>query len=66
MARPRKPTGLDPLSDLDRKAAILEREMLVQRAAMDRLKEIATTRAHPSGLRHPDKIGSGKPATAPH
>ncbi len=37
MARPRKAT-VDPFADLQKKAAILEREMARQRAAMDRLK----------------------------
>jgi hypothetical protein len=45
MARPRKAT-VDPLSDLQKKAAILEREMTTQRAAMDRLKELGAPRPH--------------------
>ena len=45
MARPRKAT-LDSLGDLQKKAAILEREMTTQRAAMDRLKEMAAPRPH--------------------
>lgn len=45
MARPRKAT-VDPLGDLQRKTAILEREMTAQRAAMDRLKQITIPRPH--------------------
>ena len=45
MARPRK-ASIDPLNDLQRKTAILEREMSTQRVAMDRLKEIAVPRPH--------------------
>jgi hypothetical protein len=45
MPRPRK-AAFDPLSDLQRKTAILEREMTAQRAAMDRLKEITVPRPH--------------------
>ena len=45
MARPRKASILDPFEDLDRKTAVLERELITQRAAMDRLKEIAA-RSH--------------------
>ena len=37
MPRPRKAT-VDPFVDLQKKAAILEREMARQRAAMERLK----------------------------
>ena len=43
MARPRKAT-VDPFGDLQKKAAILEREMTTQRAAMDRLKQAAAQR----------------------
>lgn len=46
MARPRKSAPLDPFCDLDKKIAILEREMSAQRAAMDRLKQIAEPRPH--------------------
>ncbi len=45
MARPRKAI-VDPFSDLQKKAAILEREMITQRAAMDRLKQVAAPRPH--------------------
>jgi hypothetical protein len=45
MPRPRK-VAFDPLSDLQRKIAILEHEMTMQRAAMDRLKEITLPRPH--------------------
>ena len=50
MARPRK-AAIDPLNDLQRKTAILEREMTTQRVAMDRLKEIAVPRLAPSAER---------------
>jgi hypothetical protein len=49
MGRPRK-AAADPFSDLRRKAAILEREMTLQRHAMDRLKEMGIPRPH---LAHP-------------
>jgi hypothetical protein len=45
MARPRKAT-VDPFTDLQKKAAILEREMAKQRAAMDRLKQPAAPEFH--------------------
>jgi hypothetical protein len=44
MARRRKVAGLDLLTDLPRKLEVLERELAVQRAALDRLKEIGTPR----------------------
>ena len=46
MARPRKAT-VDPFSDLPEKAAILERELARQRAAMDKLKQLAAAAPHP-------------------
>ena len=54
MARPRKAT-VDPFTDLQKKAAILEREMARQRAAMERLKqpaapEFQSTHGPPSKL----------------
>lgn len=54
MARPRKAT-VDPFTDLQKKAAILEREMERQRAAMERLKrpaapEFQATHGPPSKL----------------
>ena len=52
MARPRKASALDPFIDLNRKTAVLEREMTVQRAAMDRLKELAT---RPQQSRYPHR-----------
>ena len=51
MARPRKTSILDPFEDLDRKTALLERELITQRAAMDRLKELAS-RAHQTRRTH--------------
>ena len=41
MPRRRKPAGLECLVELARKAAILEREMSVQRDAIERLRERA-------------------------
>jgi hypothetical protein len=41
MARRRRPAaGLEPFADLARKVQILERELAVQRQALDRLKEL--------------------------
>jgi hypothetical protein len=40
MARRPRTGGPDPLTDLAKKADILERELRAQRSAMDRLKEI--------------------------
>lgn len=45
MARPRKVT-VDPFTDLQKKADILEREMATQRAAMERLKQRAAPTPH--------------------
>jgi len=47
MARPRKTPPADPLSDLSRKTEILEQEMVAQRAAMERLKELGLRRPQP-------------------
>jgi hypothetical protein len=41
MPRRRRPAGLECLVELARKAAILEREMSVQRDAIERLTETA-------------------------
>ena len=41
MPRRRKPAGLECLVELARKAAILEREMSIQRDAIERLTENA-------------------------
>ena len=41
MPRRRKPAGIECLVELARKAAILEREMSIQRDAIERLKENA-------------------------
>ena len=41
MPRRRRPAGLECLVELARKAAILEREMSVQRDAIERLRETA-------------------------
>ena len=51
MARPRKAT-VDPFTDLQKKSAILEREMATQRAAIERLKQRAAPQPHlPDTLR---------------
>lgn len=42
MSRRRAAASDDPFADLERKVEILEREMAVQRAALDRLKELAS------------------------
>ena len=48
MARPRKILPLsDPFSDLAKKTEILEREMNVQRAALERLKQFSKIRPRP-------------------
>ena len=47
MARPRKTSPSDLFSDLNRKTEILEREMSVQRDAMERLKELASRKPQP-------------------
>jgi len=46
MARPRKRLPSD-LADLSRKTEILEREMLAQRAAIERLKQLGQVRTQP-------------------
>jgi hypothetical protein len=40
MARRRGPASVDPFADLEKKTEILERELAVQRAALDRLKKL--------------------------
>jgi hypothetical protein len=46
MARPRKILPSD-LADLSRKTEILEREMTMQRAAIERLKQLGQVRTQP-------------------
>jgi hypothetical protein len=46
MARPRKRLPSD-LADLSKKAEILEREMSMQRAAIERLKQLGQVRTQP-------------------
>jgi hypothetical protein len=46
MARPRKRLPSD-LADLPKKTEILEREMTMQRAAIERLKQLGQVRAQP-------------------
>ena len=41
--RPRK-AGVDPFADLEKKVAILEREMAVQRIALEKLKDMGPAR----------------------
>ena len=55
MPRRRKPAGLECLVDLARKAAILEREMSVQREAIERLME------NPRGRDKSDQRSSARP-----
>jgi hypothetical protein len=43
MPRRRGTASVDPLADLAKKAEILEREMAAQRAALERLKELAAS-----------------------
>ena len=52
MARPRKALPADALTDLSKKTEILEREMSIQRAAIERLKQLGGV--HPSPLRARD------------
>lgn len=53
MARRRGPAGADPLADLAKKTEILEQELAVQRAALDRLKEMASPRTRPESFDRP-------------
>lgn len=55
MARPRKAPGLDPFADLAKKIEILEREMSIQRAALDRLKSMSAPR-QPLREEHPTRV----------
>jgi hypothetical protein len=43
MARPRGTADVDPFADLAKKVEILEREMAVQRVALDKLKDMGTS-----------------------
>ena len=49
MARRRVAAGMDSLEDLARKAAVLERELALQRRALEKLKELGKP-ASPSQL----------------
>lgn len=53
MARRRGPAGADPFADLAKKAEILEQELAVQRAALDRLKEMASPDSRQDSLDRP-------------
>jgi hypothetical protein len=55
MARPRKRLPSD-LADLSKKTEILEREMSLQHAAIERLKQLGQVRSKP--LRAPDSSTS--------
>jgi hypothetical protein len=56
MARPRKRLPSD-LADLSKKTEILEREMDVQRAAIERLKQLGQVRTHPLRAAEQPDIG---------
>jgi hypothetical protein len=43
--------GVESSQDLARKLEVLERELAVQRAAMEKLKEMATAKAKPAAAR---------------
>jgi hypothetical protein len=45
MARRPRAAGVDPFADLAKKIEILEREMAVQRIALDKLKQMGAPRA---------------------
>ena len=51
MARRRAAAGMDSFEDLARKIAVLERELAVQRRALDKLKEMG-----PAPKRVPEMI----------
>jgi hypothetical protein len=48
MARQRYAAGMDSFEDLARKVKILERELAVQRAALDKLKQMGPAPKHQS------------------
>lgn len=52
MARQSSSAGSDPFADLAKKVEILERELSVQRTAMQRLKEMGSTRLPPRTTHH--------------
>jgi hypothetical protein len=49
--RRRMVQGVESSQDLARKLEVLERELAVQRAAMEKLKEMATAKAKPAAAR---------------
>ena len=53
MARRRGPASVDPFADLEKKVEILEREMAVQRAALDRLKKLASPESKEESFNRP-------------
>jgi hypothetical protein len=52
MARRSQSAGIDPFADLAKKVEILERELSVQRTAMERLKGMVGTRLQPRTTHH--------------
>lgn len=52
MARRSPSAGIDPFADLAKKVEILERELSVQRTAMERLKGMVGTRLPPRTTHH--------------
>lgn len=64
MPRRRKPAGLECLVELARKAAILEREMSVQRDAIERLRESAARPADKPNRRTTAAPTNSSPAAA--
>jgi hypothetical protein len=52
MARRSQSAGTDPFADLAKKVEILERELSVQRSAMQRLKDMGGTRLPPRTTHH--------------
>jgi hypothetical protein len=65
MPRRRKLAGLECLVELARKAAILEREMSVQREAIERLKERAAPDANTSDRTTPARPTPSSPSWCP-
>ena len=56
MARPRKASPSDLFSDLSRKTEILEREMSLQREAIERLKQLSASK--------PQQLRAGSPSSS--
>ena len=47
MARRRRTAGIESLEDIARKAEILERELAVQRQALEKLRQMSATSRRP-------------------